>query len=411
MRKKKKFLNVLLALSVTLAFSLFLDGVLGILGYPSSFPVANPKSFKEHRKNIEFEYVFETNSQGLRYKELPFEKPKGNSRIFVVGDSFTEGVGVDDDEVFVSLIEKDFTEDGLNVNFINGGLRGQGPLQYGRIFFHLGVKYQPNGLLICLYANDVTDTPESINLADFQLRPRLSSFSEKLFYAFYPRTYIMAKKLMAPRYQKSHFVQQVSEQALKLGKTIEEIEAWRAKLPEDLLAAVKRNEFTGAYLSYGLTKPHYWSDALDIDTKRAERKWQSMVFALEEIVEQAQQLGVEVAVVYFPGVFQYASSAYSPSNPRFNSGITYRKHWLTEQTEVQKRIQAFCRRMQVSFLDLTNVFRKAFKENDNLNWKLDVHWRPEGHRVAATAITKWIKERRVFSSIVSTATSPNRNEE
>ncbi len=394
-----KLKNLLLTLSVLLLCSLFLDRVLKTAGFPAHFPVAHLPNHQERIKQLEMEYDFATNSQGLRYREIPLKKPIGNRRIFVVGDSFTEGAGVEANEIFTTLLEKSFTDTESDINFINAGLRGAGPLQYARIFLHLGLKYQPDGLLICLYANDVTDMPEYLTPKDFKLRPRLLTRREKLLYNLYPRMVVMWKKFQRSRHQSRanpEFVELVSEHALSIGKSPEAIATWKASLPANLVMAVQKGEFTGAYLSYGLLKPHYWSDALDIDTPRAERKWHSLAITLEKITSIAKQQGIEAAIVYLPAVFQYNVDAYRSTNPRIATGMIYRQHWLTEQTEAQKRLAAWCRQRRVPFLDLTATFRQAAIKNKQLNWDLDIHWRPAGHRVAATEIERWIKEQRVF---------------
>ncbi len=37
--------------------------------------ISNPVNYEKVRKNKEFQYVFKTNSRGLRYNDIPAEKP------------------------------------------------------------------------------------------------------------------------------------------------------------------------------------------------------------------------------------------------------------------------------------------------------------------------------------------------
>src|SRR5215467_1798077 len=69
------------------------DRMLGLLGLPDEFAgwVTHPPHYSEVRRNIEFTEKFQTNGQGLRYKEIPLQKPLRTRRIFVVGDSNVEG--------------------------------------------------------------------------------------------------------------------------------------------------------------------------------------------------------------------------------------------------------------------------------------------------------------------------------
>jgi hypothetical protein len=70
------------------------DRILGVAGLPPNpeIQVAHPPNLKQHRRNIEFEYDFVTNDKGLRYEKIPGQKPDGETRILVVGDSLASRV-------------------------------------------------------------------------------------------------------------------------------------------------------------------------------------------------------------------------------------------------------------------------------------------------------------------------------
>lgn len=403
-------LRVVLAMTVAFATSFLLDRGLGVLGYPSMTPrrIAHPPNFVEVRSNIEFEYHFETNAYGLRYREIPPKKPEDTFRVFVVGDSFTEGVGVEADAAFPSVLERIFWQDGIAVNFINGGLGGTGPLQYARVFSGVGLKYEPDGLLICIYQNDLSNMRESIDSTDLWLfEPALhGSFLKMLFYAISPRIYTMLKKVRYD-FERSRdngrdqpgFVAGVSEWARDLGIPDDRIAEWESTVPRDLVTAVNEGKFNGAILSYGLTRPYYFTDALDIATPRAERKWQSMLVSLEEMTAVAAQNGVEVGLVYIPSQFQYDADSYRPTSPWLISGVVIRREWLLGQSEIQKRLYRWSTDKDIPLLDLTDTFRQATLDKPplSLNWRLDGHWSPLGHEVAADAIHEWLKAHQVFS--------------
>jgi hypothetical protein len=100
-------------------FSLLTDRMLGLFGFPTELQLqtSHAPNFREVRRNIEFTHEFQTNSQGLRYKEIPLRKPPGTFRIFVVGDSMTEGTGVQSNETFSAILEDAFS------NHDAGGIR------------------------------------------------------------------------------------------------------------------------------------------------------------------------------------------------------------------------------------------------------------------------------------------------
>ena len=124
--------NSLLLLGVTAATLGIAEYGLALLGFPASIPlrVAHPPDYSGLRKSGEFEYVFSTNDEGLRYRTLPHKNTTGEFRVFVVGDSFAEGVGVNDGERFTDLLEQDSLQSDTPMLFINGGLAGTGGMTW-----------------------------------------------------------------------------------------------------------------------------------------------------------------------------------------------------------------------------------------------------------------------------------------
>ncbi len=75
--------------------------------------------------------------------------------IVFLGDSLTEGYGVDHDSTYTQLLQKRITEDNLNWKVVNSGISGStsasGP---GRVKWLLKAKEKPSIVVIVLGAND-----------------------------------------------------------------------------------------------------------------------------------------------------------------------------------------------------------------------------------------------------------------
>ncbi len=418
-RASKTLFSLALACLLFLAFSVVADRVLILFGFPTEMKrrYAHPPNYREYRKNIEFEYPFRTNSEGLRYREIPLEKPGSTHRIFVVGDSMTEGEGVSEEQRFSSLLENDFSSEKGAVNFINGGLSGTAPLEYGGIFFNVGMKYHPDGLLICLFANDLANTPEGMPPAYLEHYffpesiPARSGMT-RVVHLLWPRTDAFVRTMRfvydyRRRTKTSDFVATISKHAEEIGIPKERIDEWRARLPKALVDAVNRGQFNGSILTYGLLYPSYWTDALDIDNPAAERKWQSYDQILSEIVYSSRRQGVDVAVVFIPDSMQFDPRRFAPGGDNVGRqvGIHVRENWLHEKSEVQKRIERWARDKSVPYLDLTEALKAAVDNGDTLNYPLDGHLNPKGHSVAAAAIKEWITEKNVFPFITKGTTA------
>lgn len=402
-RKKHPALNLIIVL-VSIVVAVFAgEGILRLLHYPThlSPQTSHPANFRETRERLEFTQEFQTNSQGLRYREIPLEKDPGERRVFVVGDSFAEGWGVDENERFTDLLERRFGRSGDEVLFINGGLAGGGLVQYGRLFLHRGVRYHPDGLLVCIYANDVSTAPDlrwETGASSAETPSTMTRFAR----AAWPRLHTLFATLEARReYRRrtttTDIVGVVTAEAVRRGIPGERIESWKASLPPELVDAINQGKFNASVLSYGLLYPNYWADSIDIFSAMAKEKWGNSRHVLTNIIEESRKIGVEPAVVFIPCYFMYDPASHDPSNPWVRSGTIIRARWLEETTQIQKRLAAWAEGMNVPFLDLTPALREAARSRSDLNWALDGHWTAAGHEVAADAIGRWIEEDGVFT--------------
>lgn len=295
-----------------------------MLHMPTEVPprTSHPPNYFELRKSLEFQYEFRTNSQGLRYREIPLKKPMNSYRVFVSGDSFTEGYGIAEGERFTDHLERLYSRSGKNVLFINGGFSGTGPLQYGRNFLDVGMRYDPDALLICIYVNDLSNTPEQVSEIVFAPATQFRSGIKELVHSMWPRIYTLLWQFKTERFENrktdtSDFICDVSQEATKRGISKERIAQWKSSLPDTLIEAVDRGEFNGAIFSFslGLIDPHYYVDSIDIPNERAKKKWWNMITILSDIVTQAESKGIMVAIILIPSRFQYEPGSHGTTIP------------------------------------------------------------------------------------------------
>jgi lysophospholipase L1-like esterase len=400
-----------LAVVSALIASLLLDRVLFLLGYPSQPPIrySHPADLTERRKNIEFEYQFSTNSHGLRSDDLQLAKPAGTWRVFVVGDSFTEGFGVEAADRFTDRLEGAFRQDGHPVSFINGGLSGTGPLEYARMFRQVGLKYHVDALLIVLSANDLADTVPTATPRDITSQTPVDLYPDaappvwrRALSRLWPRAVAQfglwqMSRAYRERTQPRDFVTAVADAGARAGIARDQIERWKASLPERLVDAANRGTFNGGILSSALLYPTLWTDSLDIDTPLAERKWRAMASILTAMVNAARRHSLQVGVVFVPTRFQYDLASHGVANPWIRAGAVVRGAWLSGHTEVERRLEGWAEGLDVPFLDLTDSLRAAARTQRDLYWPLDGHWTPAGHHVASIAIYQWITSQHVFA--------------
>ena len=103
-----------------------------------------------------------TNSRGLRDREYPYAKPTGTKRILVLGDSFTWGYGVADDETFAEVLEQRLQSVEGKWEVINTGVSGWGTDQEYLYLTQEGFDYSPDIVVLALFlGNDFTNNASS----------------------------------------------------------------------------------------------------------------------------------------------------------------------------------------------------------------------------------------------------------
>lgn len=128
--KIKNLLLLLVFTGSTFSFIVLIDMSIGmVMGNNSEDPINEglifePKSRVIH-KTVEFNYVADINSLGLRDREINIEKDK-KLRILCFGDSVTYGWGVNIENSWPKKLEKYLIENGFdNIEVINCGQPGQ----------------------------------------------------------------------------------------------------------------------------------------------------------------------------------------------------------------------------------------------------------------------------------------------
>lgn len=395
-----------LAISISLAlfasfFILFLsDKAMALFNYPVEPPIkiSHPANYSKIIKNIEFTYHLKTNSQGIRYRELPFDKKSpGDYRFAVVGDSFTEGLGVEMEQTFESLLENRLSTTDREIAFINCGLTGASPADYARLLYNVGFKYKPDRVVVMVYANDIGDTTilseNDIETGEGWLIPRKNDPGRKGFkrvaHWTLPRIYTQINILIDYFAQRPrNLVKAAIKQARRIGVSKERIEEWEQSLPQPLVQAANRKEFSPDHLTRELFNPRFWKESLDIEGEKAELKWKTMSGILSKVVAWCNERRIPVSIVYAPSPLQYDPD-FQLQIERYGGAV--KKEWLTQDTENEKRLRQFANDGKLHFLSLTPYFRVSHKKmSGGCHYRMDGHWTAMGNKLVASLMLKWI---------------------
>ena len=85
------------------------------------------------------------------------QKPAGTKRILVLGDSYTWGYGVADDEIYTEVLEKSLQQKYPQYEVLNGGVSGWGTDQQYLFLTTEGLKYSPDLVIVAHFINDLEE--------------------------------------------------------------------------------------------------------------------------------------------------------------------------------------------------------------------------------------------------------------
>jgi len=160
---KREFLFGALVVTATLLVTaVSLEVVLRLLGYGGA-PVSNIEIVRivddpvldwRYMPNSQIQLgkvINQYNSMGFRGEGHATEKPTGAVRIVVIGDSVTEGYGVEWDNVFASVVQSQL---GTRYEVISLGMGGLNTPQEVHVLEEVGVQYAPDYVVVNFVLND-----------------------------------------------------------------------------------------------------------------------------------------------------------------------------------------------------------------------------------------------------------------
>jgi hypothetical protein len=104
-----------------------------------------------------YRFTYHNNSLGWRGRREYREAKPTEYRVLFLGDSFTYGLGVNDDQTFAALVEKELRADRMSVEVMNAGCPGKGTDYELKCFQTLGRKFHPDLTVLGFFPNDFQD--------------------------------------------------------------------------------------------------------------------------------------------------------------------------------------------------------------------------------------------------------------
>jgi lysophospholipase L1-like esterase len=251
-----------------------------------------------------------------------------------VGDSFTFGVGVDQEDTWVYRLAK-----ALGKEIINLGIPAQGPPQYTRVLKHYALPLHLRVVFYCFYYND-------LNAANRFYRMK--------------RTWIPVSRHLR---QYSVIYNLVSENRSAGAPVAEQADAEGAELninPEDVRRSLARQD------------------------RNFAQHWKLTVKEIEDAINASQQAGVQMIMLYLPSRWEVYWEQLQA------------QHHLPSTLDIdrlRRTVVEYCGNHKIPCFDLTPALKREAQQGKQLYFRIDGHWNKEGNRIVAEALQKFLTEK------------------
>ncbi len=400
----KNIILVLCSICVALLLTIILDRVLGHM-LPKPFPegthdlIFPPLSHQEFA-SVDFKYIVETNSLGIRDREVQRPKSANSYRIVAVGDSYTYGWGVNIEDTWLRRLEQKLVLDKRVIETVNLGKPGTGPPFYAEIARTVVPLFEPDLVLVgILQGNDIASSgSEGLE----QVGSGIVRWT-RLLYPNFVRTVEMMRL--------SRSLESRTQERPPEKTTAEDNARWSANTAKEfyekmtseekgrfdnLDVEVKQAFFDGLLNPYmidlALKNKHIYTLTLNPDDPWIQQCIGNMAKALQIIKSVANQSGAQIAVVSIPDG-PYVNEVAWRNIQRVGFDVV--PEMLTSDAP-DRVIQMACEKVRVPCFTVSEAFRQRKQEPD-LFFTLDGHLTAKGHQLLtetlAPKLQKWLNEK------------------
>lgn len=324
-----------------------------------TLPFALKPNTKAYFRTPEFNVSISINAQGYRGKPFQFAK-ENQVRILAIGDSFTFGHGVNDNETYASYLEELM---GNSVEVINAGyVSGYSPDTYYLYLKTFGLALKPDIILVGFFVGNDIDSPFSDDNEWVQVDEQNLPLKINSGYSVVENGYRINRyqkfRYKWPLLRNSNLFQLIMDRVEPLWSQSSFFHSHERVQPD-------LNAFANIY------RPKY--------PKRTQILLQQVQRLLLEMHKLAQQHSSQLLPILIPELGQIDPKTI----PNFIS--------QPEQLDLdkpQRLLTDFFQRHQISYIDLLPILRAH--SDQQTYFREDRHWTPTGHRLAAEAIADYL---------------------
>lgn len=315
--------------------------------------------------NQDYSMTYKYNSVGLRDKDYNPSPEPGKFRIIMLGDSFTEGVGVADKDTFSTLIENQ-----IDTEVINAGVRKYAPLLEYLYLKSRGPELKPNLVVLNLNATDLIET-------DKYHQSIIRDSNGEIIKVTAPGRHFLPLSLRIFLWNNSRLYGYFQERVFPtVYKTYQ---------------AVKSGS------SQNQTKPIYsdrqfnmFSLFVDPAFETEYQKLSSLIF--EDLAVTKQLLdrhNIPLLIVIQPTAIDVTPDEWKDLNGSFSLPLKFPDDYPIDNN-YYRDLERYLNHNDIPFINLIDAFRQNSSPENLLFFPHDGHWNAKGHAVAAKEISDYI---------------------
>lgn len=296
----------------------------------------------------------------------------------ILGDSFSEGWGVEESEIYTTLLNQKLTE---GFRFLNLGMHGSSPILFAYQLKHYIQDYSPQKVIIQLFDNDLDDNEKLESLFTFDsagnvtgIVDRSSMFGETLYNGLKESTLY---RIIGKIYKKT------------TGSPSPILYYKNNKIPSTPILSHSESiaKFGGLKpLSLDINKKYnnqfgFYKDTQELKWKERLRKNE---IYLKQIIHECKSKNVQLTFLYIPAKEFFAQGG-------ILADISERKEKLySQRNPFYVQLKNLCDKEGLNCIYVNELF---FDKNaENLYFPYDAHFNREGHKALAEEIWKKYKD-------------------
>ena len=374
---------------VVLGVSLIVaDRVIGLVQSPGC-PTAGvnfPPNSTTTIETSEFSFTIESNSIGIRDRE-PVARQDAGYRVLAIGDSFTYGWGVAQDQTWPKVVEGRLRTTGRRAEVLNLGYPGASPRKYVTIAREAIPLLKPDLVLVgILQGNDL----KQLDLEDSDRR-----FLADLWLQWFFPNFVRVRDgrcFQKPEKNSAAGIKaQWQEAARQLQQTADPVARQRFdQLDPQVRQTLLAGNLNPCAVELAIRDPDFYAFTLHDERPEVQAATATLAACLGEICRVARRVGAKVEVVSVPSGAYVCRSSWRTIR---RLGFSLDEDVLDDDRP-DGPIQAACEQAGVTFHSVMSQVRQA-AEGEGLFFELDDHFNPRGQAVYGEAVADLILQRKI----------------